>query len=155
MSIWEEPGLLIKGQDHAPMIMMGHHPDHYAGWIEQADYKRAKTLYTYDLDVSHEFPPLVQRIVKSGERNKRITVRRVVKERWDEEVEIVLSILNDAWSDNWGFVPFSPAEVVYAGKKLKPLIHEELNMIAEVDGRPVAFMLTFPDLNHPLAKIKG
>ena len=155
MSIWEEPGLLIKGQDHAPMIMMGHHPDHYAGWIEQADYKRAKTLYTYDLDESHEFPPLVQRIVKSGERNKRSTVRRVVKERWDEEVEIVLSILNDAWSDNWGFVPFSPAEVVYAGKKLKPLIHEELNMIAEVDGRPVAFMLTFPDLNHPLAKIKG
>ena len=155
MSIWEEPGLLIKGQDHAPMIMMGHHPDHYAGWIEQADYKRAKPLYTYDLDVSHEFPPLVQRIVKSGERNKRSTVRRVVKERWDEEVEIVLSILNDAWSDNWGFVPFSPAEVVYAGKKLKPLIHEELNMIAEVDGRPVAFMLTFPDLNHPLAKIKG
>ena len=155
MSIWEEPGLLIKGQDHAPMIMMGHHPDHYAGWIEQADYKRAKTLYTYDLDESHEFPPLVQRIVKSGERIMRITVRRVVKERWDEEVEIVLSILNDAWSDNWGFVPFSPAEVVYAGKKLKPLIHEELNMIAEVDGRPVAFMLTFPDLNHPLAKIKG
>ncbi|MEO1731786.1 MAG: N-acetyltransferase [Pseudomonadota bacterium] len=155
MSIWEEPGLLIKGQDHAPMIMMGHHPEHYAAWIEQAGFQRAKTLYTYDLDVSHDFPPLVQRIVKSGERNKRITVRRVVKKRWDEEVEIVLSILNDAWSDNWGFVPFSPAEVAYAGKKLKPLIHEELNMIAEVDGRPVAFMLTFPDVNHPLAKIRG
>lgn len=155
MSIWEEPGLLVKGQDHAPMIMMGHHPEHYAAWIEAAGYARAKTLFTYDLDISEDFPPLIQRIVKSGERNSRITVRRVVKSRWDEEVQTVLAILNDAWSDNWGFVPFTPAEVAYAGKKLKPLIHEELNMIAEVDGRPIAFMLTFPDVNYVLARTKG
>ncbi len=155
LSIWEEPGLLIKGQDHAPTIMMGHHPAHYAGWIESAGYTRAKTLYTYDLDITTDFPPLVQRIVKSGHRNERITVRQVRKDRWDEDVAIVLSILNDAWSDNWGFVPFTPEEVAYAGKKLRPVIHEPLNMIAEVDGKPVAFMLTFPDVNHVLAKIKG
>jgi len=155
MSIWEEPGLLVKGQDHAPMVMMGHHPAHYAGWIEGAGYARAQTLYTYELDITKEFPPLVQRIVKSGERNPRVNVRRVDTSRWDEEVETVLAILNDAWSDNWGFVPFTPEEVAYAGKKLKPIIHEELNMIAEVDGRPVAFMLTFPDLNDALARIRG
>ncbi len=155
LSIWEEPGLLIKGQDHAPTIMMGHHPAQYAGWIESAGYTRAKTLYTYDLDISKEFPPLVQRIVKSGQRNDRITVRKVRKDKWDEDVAIVLSILNDAWSDNWGFVPFTPDEVAYAGKKLKAVIHEPLNMIAEVDGKPVAFMLTFPDVNHVLAKING
>jgi hypothetical protein len=155
LSVWEEPGLLVRGQDHAPMIMMGHHPAHYAGWIESAGYARAQTLYTYDIDVTKEFPPLVQRIVQSGERNSRINVRQVRKARWDEEVETVLSILNDAWSDNWGFVPFTPEEVAYAGKKLKPIIHEELNMIAELDGRPVAFMLTFPDVNDALARIDG
>lgn len=155
LSIWEEPGLLVKGQDHAPMLMMGHHPAHYAGWIEAAGYVRAKTLYTYDLDIVKPFPPLVQRIVQSGEKNARITVRRVRKKDWDSEVAIILAILNDAWSDNWGFVPFTPQEVAYAGKKLRPLIFEELNMIAEVDGRPVAFMLTWPDLNAPLAKIRG
>jgi hypothetical protein len=155
LSIWEEPGLLISGQDHPPMMMMGHHPAHYAGWIEAAGYARAKTLYTYDLDISKPFSPLIQRIVQSGERNARINVRRVDKSRWDEEVAIILAILNDAWSDNWGFVPFTPAEVAYAGKKLRPIIHEELNMIAEVDGRPVAFMLTWPDANDALAKIKG
>ncbi|KWV92377.1 hypothetical protein [Erythrobacter sp. YT30] len=155
MAMWEEPGLLIKGQDHAPMVMMGHHPVHYADWITGAGYSRAKTLYTYDLDITTEFPPLVQRIVKSGERNDRITVRHVDKSRWDEDAAIVLSILNDAWSDNWGFVPFTPEEVAYAGKKLKPIIKEELNMIAEVDGRPVAFMLVFPDVNDALAKIRG
>lgn len=155
LSIWEEPGLLVKGQDHAPMVMMGHHPAHYAAWIEAAGYARAKTLYTYDLDISKPFPPLVQRIVQSGQKNARINVRRVRKADWDAEVATILGILNDAWSDNWGFVPFSPAEVAYAGKKLRPIIKEELNMIAEVDGRPVAFMLTFPDVNDALAKIKG
>ncbi len=155
LSIWEEPGLLVQGQDHAPMLLMGHHPAHYAGWIEAAGYARAKTLYTYDLDIVTPFGPLVQRIVQSGQRNDRINVRRVRKKDWDAEVAIILGILNDAWSDNWGFVPFTPAEVAYAGKKLRPLIFEELNMIAEVDGRPVAFMLTWPDINAPLAKIRG
>jgi GNAT superfamily N-acetyltransferase len=155
LSIWEEPGLLVRGQDHAPMIMMGHHPAHYAGWIEAAGFTRAKTLYTYDLDVTRPFPPLIQRIVQSGQKNARINVRRVRKAEWDAEVATILAILNDAWSDNWGFVPFTPAEVAHAGKKLRPIIHEELNMIAEVDGRPVAFMLTFPDINDALAKIKG
>ena len=155
LSIWEEPGLLVHGQDHAPMIMMGHHPAHYRGWIESAGYTAAKTLLTYDLDPSKEFPPLIQRIVASGERNPRIAVRSVDKSRWDEEAAIVLGILNDAWSGNWGFVPFTEAEIAYAGKKLRPLIHAPINMIAELDGRPVAFMLTFPDVNHVLTRIKG
>ena len=155
LSIWEEPGLLVRGQDHPPMIMMGHHPAHYAGWIEAESYERAKTLYTYDLDITRPFSPLIQRIVQSGHRNARINIRRVNKNRWDDEVAIILAILNDAWSDNWGFVPFTPEEVAYAGKKLRPIIHEELNMIAELDGRPVAFMLTFPDVNDALAKVRG
>lgn len=155
MSIWEEPGLLVKGQDHAPMIMMGHHPAHYRDWIEAAGYIPAKSLLTYDLDVTKDFPPLIERIVKTGERNDRINVRQVNKKDWDSEAAIVLSILNDAWSSNWGFVPFTPQEVAYAGKKLRPIIHEPLNMIAEVDGKPVAFMLTFPDVNQVLNRTGG
>ena len=155
MSIWEEPGLLVKGQDHSPLIMMGHHPEIYQHWIESAGYGRAKTLLTYDLDVSHDFPPLIRRIVQSGERNQRISVRPVDKSRWNEEVEVILSILNDAWSKNWGFVPFTPKEIAYAGKKLRPIIHEDVNLIAELDGRPVAFMLSFPDVNSVLKRIDG
>lgn len=155
MSIWEEPGLLIHGHDHPPTIMMGHHPAHYQAWIEGQGYARAKTLMTYDLDVSDDFPPLIQRIVKSGKHNDRITIRPVDIKRWDEEVQSVLHILNDAWSKNWGFVPFTEREIAYAGKKLKPLIKPEINRIAELDGKPVAFMLTFPDINDALRKIDG
>ncbi|WP_246034556.1 N-acetyltransferase [Qipengyuania marisflavi] len=155
MSIWEEPGLLVRGQEQPPTIMMGHHPAHYRAWIEASGYAPTKQLLTYELDITKDFPPLIQRIVRSGQNNSRITIRYVDKQRWNDEAQIVLAILNDAWSDNWGFVPFTHEEVAYASKKLKPIIHEQLNMIAEVDGRPVAFMLTFPDVNRVLGRING
>lgn len=155
LSIWEEPGLLVRGEDHSPTIMMGHHPAHYRAWIETAGYAPEKSLLTYELDITKDFPPLIERIVASGERNARIAVRPIDKARWSEEVQTVLAILNDAWSDNWGFVPFTPAEIAYAGKKMQPIIHPELNMIAELDGTPVAFMMTLPDINGVLKRIGG
>ncbi len=148
ISIWDEPGLLIQGQDHPPTVMMGHHRAEYRGWIEAAGYVPAKDLLTYDLDITGDFPPLVQRIVQSGERNARIGIRRVDKRRFDEEAALILGILNDAWSENWGYVPLTPAEIAYAGKKLKPLVFNDLIRIAEVEGVPVAFMMTLPDINE-------
>ncbi len=155
LSIWEEPGLLVKGHDHSPMLMMGHHPAHYQAWIEAAGYVPVKSLYTYDLPIKDYFPPLVQRIVKSGERNDRIKIRPVDKSRFEDEVRIILGILNDAWSGNWGFVPFTEREISYAARKMLPLIHPELVRIAELDGRPVAFMITFPDINEALEQTGG
>ncbi len=152
ISIWDEPGLLIKGHDHPPTVMMGHHRPDYQAWVEAAGYAGVKDLNTYDLAIEPLFPELVQRIVASGERNSRITVRRVEKKRFGEEAALILGILNDAWSDNWGYVPLTDDEIAYAGKKLKPIVFEDLIMVAEVDGEPVAFMMTLPDLNE---KLKG
>lgn len=148
LSVWEEPGVLVRGHDHPPMVMMGHHAPQCQGWIERAGYAAAKVLYTYELDIVKPFPPLIQRIVSSGEKNDRIRVRPVNKAKFDQEAAIILDILNDAWSDNWGFVPITDAEVAYTGKKLKPLVREDLIMIAELEGEPVAFMMTLPDLNQ-------
>lgn len=154
-SVWEEPGLLIEGYDHPPTVMMGHAKPAYRGWIEGAGYLPAKQMMTYELDITQDFPPIVQRIIKSGEKNARITVREVDKSRFDEEAAIILSILNDAWSDNWGFVPLTPPEIKDVGVKLKPIVFNDLIRIAELDGRPVAFMITLPDLNEPLATLNG
>ncbi|MCX8477311.1 MAG: N-acetyltransferase [Sphingomonas sp.] len=155
LSIWEEPGLLVKGHDHSPTVLMGHHPARYQGWIEAQGYAPAKKLVTYELDITQQFPPLVQRIVAAGEKNARIRIRNVDKSRFDEEAAVILAILNDAWSDNWGFVPLTQPEIDDVGKKLKPLVFEDLIMIAELDGEPVAFMITLPDLNEPLKPLKG
>ncbi len=155
MSIWEEPGLLVRGHDHPPTVMMGHDNPAYQGWIEPLGYERAKTLYTYELDIVRQFPPLIERIITSGERNPRIAIRPIDFDHYERDVGIVIDILNDAWSDNWGFVPFTEREKKYAAKKQKPLINRELNMIAELDGEPVAFMMVLPDLNEKLIGMGG
>ena len=155
MSIWEEPGLLTQGFDHSPTIMMGHGKPEYQGWIERAGYKSVKQLLTYDLDITQEFPPIVKRIIKSGENNPRIRVRGVEKSKFDQEAAIILGILNDAWSDNWGFVPLTEPEIKDVGVKLKPIVFNDLIRIAEFDGKPVAFMITLPDLNEPIKPLRG
>ncbi len=155
LSIWEEPGQLIKGFDHPPTVMMGHQPERYRGYIERQGYTFAKALKTYELDIVKGFPPLIQRIVQSGERNAKIRIRNVDKSKFDAEAALILHILNDAWSDNWGFVPFTDREIAYAGKKFKPIVREDLIMVAEYEGEPVAFMMTLPNLNEVLAPMKG
>lgn len=155
MSIWEEPGLLIEGYDHPPTIMMGHAKPIYREWIESAGYLPVKQLKTYRLEITGGFPPIVQRIVQSGERNPRIRIRMVDKTKFDEEAAIILAILNDAWSGNWGFVPLTPPEIADVGVKLKPIVFNELIRIAELDGQPVAFMITLPDANQIQMKAVG
>lgn len=155
LSVWEEPGLLVYGHDHPPMVMMGHQNARYQPWIEGAGYGLVKKLHTYDLDITQDFPALIQRIVSSGEKNERIKVREVSLAHFAREVKIICDILNDAWSDNWGFVPFTEEEIAYTAKKLKPLVKPDLIRIAEYDGEPVAFMMTLPDLNQIQIRTNG
>jgi len=155
LSIWEEPGLLTEGHDHPPTVMMGHNSPAYQAMIEGAGYVPAKQLKTYELDITRDFPPLIQRIIQSGEKNGRIRVRQVDRKNFDREAAIILGILNDAWGQNWGFVPITDDEVAHSGKKLKPIVFEDLIMVAELDGEPVAFMMTLPDLNEALGPLNG
>lgn len=155
LSVWDEPGVMVKGFDHPPTIMMGHDHERKSHWVKAAGYAAIKSLYTYELDILQPFPPLIERIIASGERSSRITIRNVDKTRFDEEAAIIMGILNDAWSDNWGFVPITDREIEHIGKKLKPLVREDLIMIAEVEGEPAAFMMTIPDLNEAIAPLNG
>ena len=155
LSIWDEPGLLVKGHDHPPTIMMGHHNPSYQGWIEAQSYAVAKTLYTYDVHVADGFPRLINRIVASGEKNPRITIRQADVRRVREEAETLFRILNDAWASNWGFVPITEQEIRYIAKKVRPLVRPDLLRFAELDGEPVAFMLAFPDINKVIKPFGG
>jgi hypothetical protein len=159
LSIWDEPGLEIEGHQEPPTVMMGHHRPEYAAWISAAGYIKAKDLVTYGLDISDWNDPLINRLIANGERNPKIRIRMVNKSKFAPEAAIILNLLNDAWSDNWGFVPLTPSEIAYAGKKLKPIIFNELVRIAEYDDgdgfKPIAFMLTIPDINELTADLNG
>ena len=155
LSVWEEPGLLVKGNDHAPTYMMGHDSPKFRPWIEGAGYAPVKSLLTYELDITKAFPPLIQRIIASGEKNPRIRIRHASHKDFDRDCGILCAILNDAWAENWGFVPFTPEEIDYTAKNLKVLVKEDLVLFAEYDGEPVAFMLTLPDMNEVQKRVCG
>lgn len=155
LAMWDEPGLLIEGHSEPPVVMMGYNSAAYQGWIEALGHLSAQDLLTYDLPIQNGLPELSNRIVAMGERTGRIRIRHVDKSRFDEEAALIIGMLNDAWSDNWGFVPFTDAEIAYAGKKLKPIVYEDLIRVAELDGEPVAFMITIPDLNLKLKDFGG
>jgi hypothetical protein len=155
LSIWDEPGLEIEGFDQPPTAMMGHHRPEYRQWIEGAGYEKAKDLLTYEVDIANWWDERIARLIALGEKNKRIRMRKVDKRKFDSEARLILNLLNDAWSDNWGFVPLTESEIAYAGKKLKPIIYNELVWIAYYDDEPVAFMITLPDINELIRDLNG
>jgi hypothetical protein len=155
LSIWDEPGLEIEGFEEPPTAMMGHHRPEYRQWIEDAGYEKAKDLLTYEVNIANWEDPKINRLIAAGERNKRIRIRMVDKSRFNEEARLILNLLNDAWSNNWGYVPLTESEIAYAGKKLKPIIYNELVRVAEYDGEPVAFMITLPDINELIKDLNG
>jgi GNAT superfamily N-acetyltransferase len=155
LSVWDEPGLLVDGHDIPPLVMMGHHRRDYAALVEAAGHHKARDLLAYELDISKEFPEKIQRIVALGDANPKIKLRPVNMARFNDEVALILGILNDAWSDNWGFIPLTPAEIAHAAKGLKSLVNPQMIRVAEYEGEPVAFMITLPDLNHFIKDLNG
>jgi hypothetical protein len=155
LSIWDEPGLEIEGFAEPPTVMMGHHRPEYKGWIEAAGYAKAKDLLTYEVGIADWSDERIKRLVEAGERNPRIRIREVDKSKFAQEARVILNLLNEAWSENWGYVPLTESEIHYAGKKLKPIIYNELVRVAEYDGEPVAFMLTLPDINELMKDLNG
>lgn len=155
LSVWDEVGLLVQGFDQQPTAMMGHHRPSYRAAVEGAGYSKAKDLQTFELDITLPMVPLIQRMMAAGARNPRLVIRSVDKSRFATEAHIILSLLNDAWSTNWGFVPLTQSEIAYVGKKLAPIIYEDLVAIAEYDGVPVGFTIAIPDLNELTRDLDG
>ncbi len=155
LSMWDEPGLLIQGHDTPPTVMLGHNSAAYQPWVEARGHVCAQDLYNFRLPIADGLPPIVNRLVEMMEKGGRVRIRKVDTRRFDEEAALIAHILNDAWSDNWGFVPWTAEEIAYAGKKLKPIVYPELIRIAELDGEPVAFMMVLPDLNERLRDFGG
>jgi GNAT superfamily N-acetyltransferase len=155
LSIWDEPGLMVQGFEAPPTVMMGHHLPYYERLITAHGYAGVKDLHCWSLPIKQSFPEIVQRIVAASERNAKLVTRPVDKTRFDAEAALILDILNDAWADNWGYVPLTPLEIAYVGKKLKPIIFNDLVRIAEYEGEPVGFMITLPDVNELTRDLNG
>lgn len=153
LSINDEVGLLVDGFDTSPYFMMGHSKPYYGTHIEQAGYHKAKDMLAYVVEPNFPAPKVMKRLL--GKSKQSITVRPLDNKRFDAELAVLRDIFNDAWSDNWGFVPFTEAEFKDLGHTLKVLIASELIQIAEVDGEPAAFIVALPNVNEVIKDFGG
>ncbi len=155
LSINEECGLLVDGFAARSMMMMGFAPPYAGRRLAEQGYGKAKDLLAYDYDLD-TVPPidshgLLDRVQAGG----RVAVRPLDMAHYDRDLAVILDIFNDAWADNWGFVPFTEAEIVQAAAALRPLVRPELVWIAEVDGVPAAMIVALPNLNEAIADLDG
>lgn len=154
LSINEETGLLIDGFDTPPMVFMAHDPRYTAARVEAQGYAKAKDLIAYLYDMRTDLPVSARRMFERR-RQLRMTVRNLDTSRYDAEFESVREIFNDAWSENWGFVPFTDAEFKHLAKGLKPVIDPKCVAIVEVNGEAIGFGITLPNLNEAIRDFKG
>jgi len=153
----EECGLLIEGFDEPPAIGMPYNPPYYAALLEAFGLAKAKDLYAWEIRAGQAIPEKIRRVAEIVRRSTGVVLRQVNFKDYAAEIRKALDVYNAAWTRNWGFVPLTEAEFVYAARQLRPLLERrpEGTMVAEVDGRPVAFCLALLDVNQALARVRG
>jgi hypothetical protein len=157
LSVNEECGLLVEGFDRRPAVMMGHARRYYGARVEEQGYTGAKDLLAYQADIDVKPPPVHARIMKRvmREGGERIKMRSIRTRDLNNELDTMREIFNDAWSDNWGFVPFTEAEFRELGFVLNQIVHPDMVKIIDIDDEPVAFMVVLPDVNEILHGMNG
>ena len=154
LSINEELGILIEGFDRPPMVMMPHHHPYQGKLIEQAGFHKLKDFYAWEYDVG-EVPARAQRAHDDIAALPEVTTRTVNTRRMLEDVRVVMDIFNDAWSDNWGFVPLTENELIKSAQDMKMILMPEITRMTFIDGEPAAVALGLPNLNELIKDLDG
>lgn len=153
----EETGLLVDGFDTPPVVLMPYGRPYYPEYLAEAGYSKAVDMYAFqaDLHAGYPRPRQTQSMVKLAEQDKRVSFRRVNLKEFKSEIVMSMEIFNDAWSENWGFVPFSDDQIDHMAGDMKPLIDPDLFLIGEIDGEPAAFITMIPDINSAAHGLNG
>jgi len=154
LSINEDVGLLVDGFDSPPAILTSHAPPWAGPLLERNEFAKVMDLYAYRFKPDMP-PPELQRLAKFAEQSSRVTVRQFNMSSYREDVERIFDIFNDAWSENWGFVPFADTEIAALAKETRPFMRSKFGRIVEIDGEPAAMMVVLPDLNRVIAPFDG
>jgi hypothetical protein len=154
LSINEEMGCLIEGFDTPPVIMMPHHRAYQSALIEKAGYEKLKDVYAWKYTVG-ELNARTKRAHEEVKAMPEVTSRQMSMKDIERDTNIVLDVFNDAWSDNWGFVPLTRAEVRKTAADFKLILAPEITRIAFIDGEPAAVALTIPNVNEMIKDLNG
>jgi hypothetical protein len=154
-SIWGEVGLLVEGFDAAPMVSVPWNPPYLPATLETFGYAKARDLISYRYDASDKDREAKPGILARPEWRDRLKIRMIDLKKLSDEATIITDIFNDAWSENWGFVPLSHEEFMSAAEGLKLIMPPEGGFIIELDGAPQAFGIVLPNLHEITADLDG
>jgi hypothetical protein len=154
LSINEEMGCLVEGFDTPPFIMMPHHRPYQAGLIEKAGFAKVKDVYAWSYRIG-ELNKRTARAQREMRELPEVQSRMVELKQLDRDVRLVVDIFNDAWNENWAFVPLTRNEVAKMAQDFKLLLVPELTRIVSIEGEPAAVALALPNLNEMIADLGG
>jgi GNAT superfamily N-acetyltransferase len=148
-------GLLIDGFRFSPTILTAHNPPYYSELIERCGFTKTKDWYAWWFDNPSNAAAHLRRLAPRLKTRWQIAIRSADLKNLREESGRLRQIFNQAWKKNWGFVPFTEAEIEFMTEELKPLIVPEFAWIAEIGSEPVGFILCLPDINVVLRNLNG
>ena len=148
-------GLLVEGFHAPPRIMDNHNPTYYAGLLESCGLAKAKDLYSWWFTDSKDMRFMWHERAERLARRGKITIRSVNNRDFDAEVQRCNTVYNGAMEHNWGFVSLTEAEFRYMAGRLRQLAEPKMVLLAEVDGQPVGFSITLPDMNEAVRPLNG
>jgi GNAT superfamily N-acetyltransferase len=148
-------GLLIDGFQHPPTVLTAHNPPYYARLIEASGFEKVKDWYAWWFDPHNAPVSRLRRLVDARARKTPVKIRPIDLRRLEDESHRLSSVFNEAWKNNWGFVPFTEAEAKHMATEMRPIIDPRMTLIAEIDNVPVAFVICVPDINVALRHVNG
>ncbi len=149
-------GVLVNGFDREPSLMMPYNPLYYEGFLLRYGFERAMTMWAYYVHGKYTKIDYLRRGAEIVlRRNPGLTLRKPDMSRYDEEALIMRDIYNEAWTENWGFVPITDAEFDHFSAEMKQVIDPNLIYFLEKDGEPVAFCFSLPNINLGLRRIRN
>jgi ribosomal protein S18 acetylase RimI-like enzyme len=148
-------GLLVEGFDFPPTLLTTHNPPYYPALIEGLGFNKVIDFYAWWFSEPARAATRLRRLAASLKKRDAATIRQGNLKNFRAEAGRLREIYNDAWKENWGFVPFTEKEFEFMAKELKQLVVPEFTLIAEVGDEPVGFILCVPDINVAFRKING
>ncbi|OVE81974.1 hypothetical protein BVY03_01615 [bacterium K02(2017)] len=154
-SINEESGILIKGHNSKPYPFMPFNFDYYQSLLEAQGLSKVKDLIAWNYDSTKPIPEPAMQIANMVKEYPGLTVREVDSKNIKRDVQIIRDVFNSAWSKNWGFIPWTDAEVEKMAKDFKMILDPKLALIAEVNGEPAAISIAIPNYHEAIHDLKG
>jgi GNAT superfamily N-acetyltransferase len=154
----DESGVLVEGHELEPLIRQPWHPAYYGRLCEAAGLTKAMDLYSYDLALKDrdQVLPIIWRLAEKVEPRYGIRVRRMSRRSLRADLDRFADVYNAAWSDNWGFTPYTKKDLDAYAQELQLVFDANWFMVAETpEGDTAAVAITIPDINQVLKKMNG